>query len=75
MIVDPHQAEAIIAEGLADIVAIGRAFLDDRRWVWHAAERLDALEEIQYPPQYERAGAPRWRGTALPRPDEAVSLA
>ncbi|MEX3691360.1 NADH:flavin oxidoreductase/NADH oxidase [Paraburkholderia sp. BR14263] len=75
MIVDPHQAEAIIAEGQADIVAIGRAFLDDPRWVWHAAERLDALDAIQYPPQYERAGAPHWRGAALLRPHDALSLA
>lgn len=29
-IVDPHLAEEIVAEGRADMVAIGRALLDDR---------------------------------------------
>ena len=42
MIADPHQAEAILAEGRADWVAIGRAFLDNPRWSWHAADTLGA---------------------------------
>ncbi len=37
LIVAPQQAEAIVAAGDADLVALGRAFLDDPRWVWHAA--------------------------------------
>ena len=32
MIVDPHQAEAIVADGHADCVALGRGFLDNPRW-------------------------------------------
>src|ERR1700680_2932888 len=32
MIADPHQAEAVIAEGRADWVALARGFLDDPRW-------------------------------------------
>ncbi|CAM2159711.1 NADH:flavin oxidoreductase/NADH oxidase [Paraburkholderia tropica] len=75
MIVEPEHAEAIIADGQADLVAIGRAFLDDPRWAWHAAERLGAVDAIQYPPQYERAGAPHWRGAALLRPHEAAAVA
>jgi len=39
MIADPYQAEAIIAEGRADCVALARAFLDDPRWSWHAGLR------------------------------------
>ena len=38
MIVDPHQVEAIVADGSADCVALARGFLDDPRWAWHAAE-------------------------------------
>ncbi len=67
MIVEGRQAEAILSEGQADCVAIGRAFLDDPRWGWHAAEALGALDHIHYPPQYERGGAPLWPGTALLR--------
>ncbi|MBP0593006.1 NADH:flavin oxidoreductase/NADH oxidase [Paraburkholderia sp. LEh10] len=72
MIVAPRQAEAVLAEGQADFVALGRAFIDDPRWVWHAAEQLDALDGIQYPPQYERGGARNWRGSALLRPREGA---
>lgn len=42
MILDPYQAEAIIAEGRADFVALARAFLDDPRWAWHASDALGA---------------------------------
>ena len=40
MIADPRQAEEILASGKADMVAMARAFLDNPRWVWHAAEKL-----------------------------------
>ena len=36
----PAQAEAIISEGKADIVALARAMLADPRWPWRAAETL-----------------------------------
>jgi NADPH2 dehydrogenase len=38
LIASPQQAEAIVAEGKADMVALGRAFLDDPHWGWHAAK-------------------------------------
>jgi 2,4-dienoyl-CoA reductase-like NADH-dependent reductase (Old Yellow Enzyme family) len=60
LITDPHQAEAILAEGKADCVALGRAFLDDPRWCWRAARALGA--DIAYPPQYRRAKADLWPG-------------
>ena len=66
LIVEPAQAEAIITAGQADFVALARAFLDDPRWVWHAAERLGA--PISYPPQYARIGAAQWPGAAMVRP-------
>src|SRR5258706_10082645 len=40
MITDPRQAEAILTEGKADLVALGRAFLRNPRWVWDAADAL-----------------------------------
>jgi 2,4-dienoyl-CoA reductase-like NADH-dependent reductase (Old Yellow Enzyme family) len=63
MIVGAQQAESLLAEGQADFVALARAFLDDPRWVWHAAEALGELDRLSYPPQYERAGAGVWRPT------------
>ena len=52
MIADPDQAEEILASGKADMIAMARAFLDNPRWVWHAAERFGV--KIDYPPQYAR---------------------
>ena len=66
LIVTPEQAEAIVASGQADCVALARAFLDDPRWVWHAAERLGA--EISVPPPYARTARAAWPGAALLRP-------
>ena len=63
MIGNPHQAEAIVGEGHADCVALARAFLDDPRWVWHAATALGA--DTVYPPQYLRARPEHWPGAAL----------
>jgi 2,4-dienoyl-CoA reductase-like NADH-dependent reductase (Old Yellow Enzyme family) len=63
MIVSPHQAEAIIADGQADFVALARGFLDDPRWGWHAAAALGA--DAVYPPQYRRARPKHWPGAVL----------
>jgi len=63
MIVDPHQAGAIVADGHADCVALARGFLDDPRWVWHAAAALGT--DAVYPPQYLRARPEHWPGAAL----------
>jgi 2,4-dienoyl-CoA reductase-like NADH-dependent reductase (Old Yellow Enzyme family) len=65
MIVRPEQAEAIVAEGQADLVAMARAMLDDPRWPWHAAERLGA--KVRPPVQYARAVAGTWPGAAMAR--------
>jgi 2,4-dienoyl-CoA reductase-like NADH-dependent reductase (Old Yellow Enzyme family) len=66
MIADPHQAEAIVAEGRADCVALARAFLDDPRWSWHAADVLGA--DIACPPQYARSRPNLWPGAVLAHP-------
>jgi 2,4-dienoyl-CoA reductase-like NADH-dependent reductase (Old Yellow Enzyme family) len=66
MIADPDQAEEIVASGKADMVALARGFLDDPRWVWHAAERFGV--KIDYPPQYARSHPSAWPGSKLARP-------
>jgi len=40
LITKPTQAEAAIAEGKADLVALGRGILYNPRWPWHAAAEL-----------------------------------
>ena len=63
LIVDPHQANEIIAQGKADMVALGRAMLDQPHWGWQAAATLGA--EVSRPPQYQRAGPKLWAGKQL----------
>jgi 2,4-dienoyl-CoA reductase-like NADH-dependent reductase (Old Yellow Enzyme family) len=53
LITEPAQAEAIVAEGRADMVALARGFLYDPRWPWHAAAVLGGT--VQAPRQYWRA--------------------
>jgi 2,4-dienoyl-CoA reductase-like NADH-dependent reductase (Old Yellow Enzyme family) len=52
LITEPAQAEAIIAAGQADAIALARAMLYDPRWPWHAAAALGA--SIWAPKQYLR---------------------
>ena len=63
MIVSPQQAEAILVEGHADQIALARAFLDNPRWGWHAADALGV--DLPRPPQYDRARKSLWPGAAL----------
>ncbi len=53
LITEPQQAEAIVAAGQADAVAIARAVLYDPHWPWHAAAALGA--QVQAPRQYWRS--------------------
>ncbi len=53
MITDPQQAEAIIADGRADAVMLGREMLRNPRWAFHAAHVLGA--EVKWPNQLLRA--------------------
>jgi NADPH2 dehydrogenase len=60
LIATPKQAEAIVAKGNADMVALARAFLDDPHWAWHAAAALGA--DVLRPKQYQRAAPAVWPG-------------
>jgi 2,4-dienoyl-CoA reductase-like NADH-dependent reductase (Old Yellow Enzyme family) len=68
-ITEAHQAEAILAKGQADFVALARAFLNDPRWVWHAADALGMPTLALVPPQYARAHP----GTSMSAPKRAAA--
>jgi NADPH2 dehydrogenase len=61
LITDPHQAEAILQNGDADLIGVARAFLYQPRWGWQAAAALGG--KVQANPVY-------WR--CLPREAQAV---
>jgi 2,4-dienoyl-CoA reductase-like NADH-dependent reductase (Old Yellow Enzyme family) len=53
LILTPQQAEAALAEGRADLIAIGREALWDPNWPVHAAQALGADPEFErWPVQY-----------------------
>ena len=53
LINETQQAEAIVAGGQADLVALARGLMYDPRWPWHAAAELGAT--VEAPPQYWRS--------------------
>jgi len=53
MITTPEQAETVLTDGSADLVALARAMLYDPRWPWHAAAALGA--QVRAPKQYLRS--------------------
>ena len=53
LITEPRQAEAIIAEGRADMVALARGLLYEPHWAWRAAAELGG--QVRAPRQYWRA--------------------
>src|SRR3989338_1185323 len=55
LITEAKQAEAIVKEGSADLVALARGMLYDPRWPWHAAAELGA--QVSAPPQYWRSSS------------------
>ncbi len=61
LITEPHQAEAILQAGDADVIAMARAFLYQPRWGWQAAAALGG--EVKANPVY-------WR--SLPREAQSV---
>ncbi|MFB6128317.1 MAG: NADH:flavin oxidoreductase/NADH oxidase [Halorhabdus sp.] len=54
-ITTPEQADALVANGRADLAIVGREHLRDPYFTLHAARELDALDRVDVPPQYERA--------------------
>jgi NADPH2 dehydrogenase len=61
LITEPHQAEAVLQAGDADLIALARAFLYQPRWGWQAAAALGGT--VTATPAY-------WR--CLPREAQAV---
>ncbi|HWQ54367.1 MAG TPA: NADH:flavin oxidoreductase/NADH oxidase [Bryobacteraceae bacterium] len=59
LITEFEQAEAIVATGDADLVAIARAILYNPRWPWHAAAHFGA--SVKGPNQYLRSQPQRYR--------------
>ncbi len=53
MITEPADAEAIVADGRADLVFLARELLRDPYWPLFAARVLGA--DAAWPPQYQRA--------------------
>ncbi|MBJ6107931.1 NADH:flavin oxidoreductase/NADH oxidase [Hymenobacter sp. BT523] len=64
LITNPAEAEAILANGQADLVLLAREFLREPYFPLFAAHELGA--EMPWPPQYERA-KPRVQTVAGPR--------
>jgi NADPH2 dehydrogenase len=62
LIVTPQQADDIVTQGRADMVAMARSFLDDPHWGWHAAKALGA--EVPRAKQYLRVGPKLWAPAA-----------
>ncbi|MCW1428895.1 NADH:flavin oxidoreductase/NADH oxidase [Novosphingobium sp. JCM 18896] len=59
LITEFEQAEAIVATGDADAIALARGILYDPRWPWHAAAHLGA--SVKAPPQYLRSQPRQYR--------------
>jgi NADPH2 dehydrogenase len=62
LITTAAQAEAVVGEGKADMVALGRGFLDNPHWAWDAARQLGA--DVARPNQYLRVGPKLWAAPA-----------
>lgn len=48
------EAQAVITEAKAELVAIGRGMLSDPYWVLHAAEALGGIDPSELPAPYVR---------------------
>jgi 2,4-dienoyl-CoA reductase-like NADH-dependent reductase (Old Yellow Enzyme family) len=59
LITAPHQAEAILTRGDADLIALARAFLDNPRWGWSAADTLGGKAHFAAP--YHLVRSEGWR--------------
>ncbi|WP_343550829.1 NADH:flavin oxidoreductase/NADH oxidase [Pantoea sp.] len=63
LITEPQQAENVLIQGDADLVALGRSVLYNPHWPWQAAAALDA--KVQAPPQYLRSEPHGAKGTLV----------
>jgi 2,4-dienoyl-CoA reductase-like NADH-dependent reductase (Old Yellow Enzyme family) len=64
---DVHEAETILADGKADLIALARAALDDPQWPLHAANVLGADENVY-------ALWPKAAGYAVRNRDRALKI-
>jgi 2,4-dienoyl-CoA reductase-like NADH-dependent reductase (Old Yellow Enzyme family) len=72
LITEPEQAQAILAEGQADLILLARALLRDPYWPLNAAARLGRTEALHgVPAQYERG----WNTLGRMRRNEAIGRA
>ena len=62
LIATPKQAEEIVASGKADMIALGRAMLENPHWAWIAAKELGA--DVARPNQYLRVAPKLWPGAS-----------
>jgi len=67
-ITEPGQAEAVLADGRADMVAIGRRLMFDPRWAWKAASELGVF--LKYPARYRNANPRIGQGMDFPESAE-----
>jgi 2,4-dienoyl-CoA reductase-like NADH-dependent reductase (Old Yellow Enzyme family) len=70
LITEPAHAQAILAEGKADLIFLARALLRDPYWPLHAAVALGRTEALATPPQYDRA----WGALGKTRMDPAIAV-
>ncbi|MDG5778091.1 NADH:flavin oxidoreductase/NADH oxidase [Haloarculaceae archaeon H-GB1-1] len=54
-ITTPEQADALVRNERADLAIVGREHLRDPYFTLHAAQRLDAVDDVEVPRQYRRA--------------------
>jgi 2,4-dienoyl-CoA reductase-like NADH-dependent reductase (Old Yellow Enzyme family) len=67
LILEAKQADGIVCEGRADLVALGRELLYNPNWALHAAQALDADPEFaRWPVQYTWSLTRRAKTMALP---------
>ncbi|MEZ2128894.1 MULTISPECIES: NADH:flavin oxidoreductase/NADH oxidase [unclassified Sinorhizobium] len=64
LITEPEQAEAIVATGDADVIALARTILYDARWPWHAAAELGG--QVRAPKQYLRSQPRQFKDLFVP---------
>ena len=68
LITEPAQAQAILAEGKADLILLARVLLREPYWPMRAAAELGRAEALHIPPQYERG----WNTLAKWEMDRAI---
>ena len=55
LLTDPAQAEAVLVDGSADAILLGREGLRDPFWPLRAAHELGVADAAAWQPQYARA--------------------